>query len=86
MTISITPFHHVAPKPVEETVTSVPKAASGTAVGESQAANLEKEVVDLSENTRVPTPPVISVVRSSPHIQPHDSPNRVGLSDANSIC
>ncbi|GKF81581.1 hypothetical protein Tco_0240183, partial [Tanacetum coccineum] len=57
-TISITPLHYAAPNPADETVTSVPKnTIGGTATGPS-TENIKKEVVDLSENTRVPTPPI----------------------------
>ncbi|GJT32669.1 golgin candidate 5 [Tanacetum coccineum] len=80
-TISITPLHHASPKPVDEIMTSAPRATTGIIAGESQTANLEKEVVDLSENTRILTPPVIFVVRHAPHVQPDPSPERVGLSD-----
>nr|GEW11257.1 ribulose bisphosphate carboxylase small chain, chloroplastic-like [Tanacetum cinerariifolium] len=51
-TISVTPLHDVTPKPVEETVISVPKATFGTTARGSRTTHLEKEVVDLSENTR----------------------------------
>ncbi|GKE34418.1 hypothetical protein Tco_1453740 [Tanacetum coccineum] len=60
-TISITSFHHVAPYPTDETVASVPKNTTGHATIGPQTVNLEKEVVDLSENTRVPTPPITTV-------------------------
>ncbi|GKA52419.1 hypothetical protein Tco_0745734 [Tanacetum coccineum] len=58
-TISITLLHNAAPKPADETVTSVPKnTTGGTATGPSMT-NIKKEIVDLSENTRVPTPLLI---------------------------
>ncbi|GJW80728.1 hypothetical protein Tco_0144703 [Tanacetum coccineum] len=65
-TISITPFHHAATKPADETVSSIPKNTTWDAVVGPQTANLEKEVVNLSENTHGPTPQ-ITVVQPSLH-------------------
>ncbi|GJW44001.1 hypothetical protein Tco_0072800 [Tanacetum coccineum] len=75
-TISITPLHHFAPTPADETVTSVPKNITRDAATGPQTANPEKEVVDLSENTRVPTPP-ITVVQPSPHAGRNDTQEQV---------
>ncbi|GJT58811.1 hypothetical protein Tco_1002344 [Tanacetum coccineum] len=60
---------------------SLAKAQMKRTEEESSTTNLEKEVVDLSENTRILTPPVIFIVRLAPHVQPDPSPERVGLSD-----
>ncbi|GJS77897.1 hypothetical protein Tco_0727778 [Tanacetum coccineum] len=45
MTLSPTPFHHATPKNVRDPLTVVPDDAAGA------AANVEKEVVDLSVNS-----------------------------------
>nr|GEV70044.1 putative reverse transcriptase domain-containing protein [Tanacetum cinerariifolium] len=58
-TISITLLHQASPKPTEEGIISAPKTIVGTATRGINLDILEKEVVDLSENTRPPTPPLI---------------------------
>ncbi|GJS87317.1 hypothetical protein Tco_0769953 [Tanacetum coccineum] len=65
-TISITPLHQASPKPVEEGVTSAPKATAGTVAGGTHPVDPEREVVELSKNTRPPTPSVMSVTQPSP--------------------
>nr|GEW88549.1 hypothetical protein [Tanacetum cinerariifolium] len=72
-TISITPIHQASPKPVEEGVTFAPKATTRIVVGEAHLVNLERVVIELSENTRPPTPPVISVTHPSSHVQTANS-------------
>ncbi|GJY88914.1 hypothetical protein Tco_0503542, partial [Tanacetum coccineum] len=53
--------------------------AGGTAVGTS-SENIEKEVVDLSKNTHVPTPP-ITIVQLSPDVGHGDTQNHAVFSD-----
>ncbi|GKD99858.1 hypothetical protein Tco_1387842 [Tanacetum coccineum] len=65
-TISITPLHQASPKPVEEGVTSAPKSTAGTVTGGTHPVDPEREVVELSKNTRPPTPSVMSVTQPSP--------------------
>ncbi|GJV17298.1 hypothetical protein Tco_1362621 [Tanacetum coccineum] len=60
-TILVTPLHHAAPNPADETTGSVPKNADETVTGGPQTANHKNEVVNLSKNTRIPTP-LVTVV------------------------
>ncbi|GJY94555.1 hypothetical protein Tco_0510916 [Tanacetum coccineum] len=57
-TASVTPIRQANPKPLYETTTSQPKGTDGNATSGSQPLNIEKEVVDLSENTRTLTPSI----------------------------
>ncbi|GKG06787.1 hypothetical protein Tco_0329756, partial [Tanacetum coccineum] len=59
-------LHHVAPKNARDPLTIVPNDAAMT------AANIEKEVVDLSGNTRVTTPPA-TVNQPSPRLELDDT-------------
>ncbi|GJW29367.1 hypothetical protein Tco_0046242 [Tanacetum coccineum] len=80
-TISITPLRQASPKPVEEGVSSAPKATAGTVAGETHPVNTEKEVVELSENTHLPTPPVINATQPSSHARTGPSPDGVAFSN-----
>ncbi|GJY10046.1 hypothetical protein Tco_0378231, partial [Tanacetum coccineum] len=80
-TISTNPLHHARPNIQDEISTSAPNAAAGATTGGSHAVDLECKVVNLSESTRVPTPPVIFVVPPPPRVQPDPSPKRVAHSD-----
>ncbi|GKD27123.1 hypothetical protein Tco_1233337, partial [Tanacetum coccineum] len=84
-TISITPLRQASPKPIEEGVSSAPKATTGTVARETHPVNTEKEVLELSENTRLPTPPVINVTQPSSQARTGPSPDGVAFSNANSI-
>ncbi|GKE84761.1 hypothetical protein Tco_1558503 [Tanacetum coccineum] len=84
-TIFITPLRQASPKFVEEGVSSSPKATAGTVAGGTHPLNTEKEVIELSENTCLPTPPVISATQPSLHARTGPSPDGVAFSDANSI-
>ncbi|GJV48674.1 hypothetical protein Tco_1438886 [Tanacetum coccineum] len=83
-TIPITPLHHAAPKPADETVTSVLKNTTGGAAAGPSTENIDKEVVDLSEDTRVPSPS-ITVVQPSPHAGHGDTQEHTVFFDAHSI-
>ncbi|GJW03501.1 hypothetical protein Tco_1562357 [Tanacetum coccineum] len=83
-TISITPLHQVAPKTVDKPITSAPKNTTGDATVGVRTTDVEKEVVVISENTRVPTPPVI-VTQPSPHAEDADSQEHVASSNARSF-
>ncbi|GJS69098.1 hypothetical protein Tco_0701939 [Tanacetum coccineum] len=80
-TISTDPLRHARPNIQDEIATSAPNAAVSAATGGSHAVDLECEVVNLSESTRIPTPSVIFVVPPPPHIQPDPSAKRVAHSD-----
>ncbi|GKC52270.1 hypothetical protein Tco_1075015, partial [Tanacetum coccineum] len=76
-TLSPTPLHHVASKNVEEPVTIASNDTAGN------ATNVEREVVDLSGNTRVTTPSAI-VNQPSPRPEHHDTHEHTA-SDAHSF-
>ncbi|GJS36632.1 hypothetical protein Tco_0535014 [Tanacetum coccineum] len=79
-TISVTPLHHATPNPANETTGAVPKNAAETATAGPQTANHKNEVVNLSENTHIPTPS-ITVFQSSPRADHGDSQERAAFSD-----
>nr|GEV66284.1 hypothetical protein [Tanacetum cinerariifolium] len=83
-TISITPLHQASPKHVEEGITSAPKTTAGTATGGINPAVLDKEVIDIGENTRPPTPPVITVTQPSLYIRTNSSTDGITFSDGGS--
>ncbi|GJS12858.1 hypothetical protein Tco_0407330 [Tanacetum coccineum] len=76
-TLSPAPLNHAAPNDVRDPLTVVPNDAARA------VANVEKEVVDLSCNTRVTTPPA-TVNQSSPSLE-HDDTHEHSASDANSF-
>ncbi|GKC35066.1 hypothetical protein Tco_1047450 [Tanacetum coccineum] len=71
-TISATPPYQAASKPIDETNTSILKDTTGSAAIGPQKANVEREVVDLSENTRLSTPPIITI-QPSGHVEHDDT-------------
>ncbi|GJZ88751.1 hypothetical protein Tco_0660533 [Tanacetum coccineum] len=60
-TLSVTPLHQAEPEVVMKSTSSVDAAVAGS--------HVEKEVVDLSGNTRVPTPPA-ATTQPSAHTEP----------------
>ncbi|GKC58529.1 hypothetical protein Tco_1086127, partial [Tanacetum coccineum] len=66
-------------------ISSAPKATARTVAGETRPVNTKKEVVELSENTRLPTPPVINATQPSSHARIGPSPDGVTFSNANPI-
>ncbi|GKA72142.1 hypothetical protein Tco_0778358 [Tanacetum coccineum] len=75
--LSPTPLHLAAPKNVRDPLTVVLNDAAGA------AANVEKEVVDLSSNTRVTTPPA-TVNQPLPRLE-HDDAHEHTTFGANSF-
>ncbi|GJW58574.1 hypothetical protein Tco_0105305 [Tanacetum coccineum] len=61
-TLSPTPLYQAAPQNKEEPATAATVGSTGGAI------NVENEVVDLSGNTRAPTPPATAIY-SSPHLE-----------------
>ncbi|GJR47970.1 hypothetical protein Tco_1316073 [Tanacetum coccineum] len=73
-TLSPTPLHHATLTNVDETTTAIPNDTSGNVV------DVEKEVVDLSGNTRM-TPPVTVANHPSPRYEHDNSQENVVFSD-----
>ncbi|GKB52429.1 hypothetical protein Tco_0903182, partial [Tanacetum coccineum] len=72
-TVSITSIHQSNRKRLSETITSCPKGTAGIAAIGSRPDNVGKEVVDLSENTRVPTTPPINKTQEEQIKHAHSS-------------
>ncbi|GJS46438.1 ribonuclease H-like domain-containing protein [Tanacetum coccineum] len=75
----VTPLLHASPNPADETVGSVPKHVAATFATGPQTANPDN-VVNLSENTCIPTP--LTIVQSSPHANHGGSQEHAAFSDA----
>nr|GEY47586.1 hypothetical protein [Tanacetum cinerariifolium] len=60
-TISVTPLRQAVRWTIDETASSIPKVTTENVAIGTKAADVEKEIIDLSENTRMPTPPIITV-------------------------
>ncbi|GKD74765.1 hypothetical protein Tco_1333047, partial [Tanacetum coccineum] len=83
-TVSVTLIHQANRKRLSETITSCPKGTAGTATIGSWPANVEKEVVNLSENTHVPTNPPVNTTQEE-QIKHSNTQVRVVYSDAHSF-
>nr|GEX20322.1 hypothetical protein [Tanacetum cinerariifolium] len=78
-TIFATPLQPAAPKPIGETTTTIARNAIEDARPEPQVADDERDVVDLSEDTRLPTPPV-NVIQPLTHTKHMDGFRLIVLS------
>ncbi|GJX80063.1 hypothetical protein Tco_0328212 [Tanacetum coccineum] len=81
--IPATPLYHVAQK-LDATTTAIPKDTTGNAATKAQGVNVEREIMDLSGNTHVPTPLVI-VTQPSVHTEHDDARYNVVFFDAHSF-
>ncbi|GJZ59396.1 hypothetical protein Tco_0615212 [Tanacetum coccineum] len=83
-TTFVTPILQANLKPLGKTMTFHTKGIAEDADGGSRPPNIEKEVVDLSESTRVPTPPG-NIVRQEEPVGRGDPQDHVVFSDAHSF-
>ncbi|GJX59940.1 hypothetical protein Tco_0291330 [Tanacetum coccineum] len=58
------------------------KGVAGTAVAGSQRTSVEKEVVDLSENTHVPTPLLVNTIHQTEQVEHGNTQDNMVFSDA----
>nr|GEU63061.1 hypothetical protein [Tanacetum cinerariifolium] len=77
----ITPLHAAAPKPIDETKTTVFENATRGGQLDPQVTDAEKDVVDLSEGTRLPTPSM-NVVQPLTHTKHEGTQENVVLYNA----
>nr|GFB23233.1 hypothetical protein [Tanacetum cinerariifolium] len=75
----------IAPNLVDEIITSIPKDTTENADIRPKMANAEREVVQLSENTRIPIPSV-TIIQPSAHAEHDDTQENVEFSDGEFFC
>nr|GFC15582.1 hypothetical protein [Tanacetum cinerariifolium] len=80
-TIFVTLIHQANPKPLNKTITSHLKGIAGAAATGSRPNSVKMEVVNLSENTRIPTHPHITTIQRTEQVEHGDTHENVVFSD-----